>query len=98
MKTIQNLSEGFTIIVDEDEDHGIIAVYTSTGEYVTVGELSYVILDKQIKINNIEVLQEYRCNGIGELLINVLEINHIDKVIDWGVTTELGMYLQSKFD
>lgn len=96
-KTVHNLSDGFNLIVEEDIDKGVISIYTNVGDYITVGTVMYGITTKIIQILNIDVLDNYRCMGIGELLINVLITNHLDKDVDWGITTELGEYLKDKF-
>ena len=57
---------------------------------LTVGTISYSIYQDVPHIGNMEVLEQYRRQGIGTRMIRYLQEQFPDTEIEWGMTTEDG--------
>lgn len=60
---------------------------------LTVGTLRYSIFEERPHISMIEVLEDYRCQGIATQMLRYLQGQYPDEEIEWGYLTEDGSAL-----
>lgn len=77
------------------ETYGTLTAYIADN---AVGTVDYTIeeADKVFYIRMINVLSEYRHNGIATQLCNYIKNNYSSYSTDWGYTTSDGTYLKNK--